>query len=85
MTYTVRLHPKVDKFLKKCEAQLQERIRNKFQLLKEEPFRYLEHYEGDDCHKLRIGDYRALVDVDQKNKIVFIRVLDHRRRIYKRN
>ena len=81
MTYQVRLHPKVDKFLEKCEAELKERALKKFALLKENPFQYLEHYEGDDCHKLRIGDYRALVDVDQKNQVVFVRVFDHRRRI----
>lgn len=84
MTYTVKNHPKVEKFIEKCDALLQERIRKKLLLLKENPFNCLEHYEGDTCHKLRMGDYRALVDVDQKRKIVFIRVLDHRRRIYKR-
>jgi len=53
-------------------------------LLKEEPFRFLEHYEGD-CHKLRIGDYRALIDIDTSRKIIFVRVLDHRSRIYERD
>jgi len=84
MIYSVKLHPKVDKFLKKCEQSLTERIRTKLKLLESEPFRYLEHYEAKDIYKLRIGDYRALVDIDTLRKIVFVRVLDHRSRIYKR-
>ena len=47
-----------------------------------DPFRYLEHFEGEP-HKLRIGDYRALIDVDQERRILWILVLDKRGRIYK--
>ncbi|MBI3051855.1 hypothetical protein HYY74_05355 [Candidatus Woesearchaeota archaeon] len=43
------------------------------------PFRYLEHYEGADVYKLRIGEHRMLIDVDFKNKVLKIRVLDHAR------
>lgn len=34
--------------------------------------------------KFRIGDYRALLDIDRERKIVKVQVLDHRSRIYKR-
>jgi mRNA-degrading endonuclease RelE of RelBE toxin-antitoxin system len=43
----------------------------------------LEHYEGD-LNKIRIGKLRALVDVDNSRKIIFVRVFDMRGRIYKR-
>jgi len=84
MSYTVKLHPQVDKFLRKSDNELSERIRNKLRLLIEEPFNNLEHYEGKDYYKLRIGDYRALIDVDTSRKITFVRYIDHRKRIYKR-
>ena len=84
MIYAVKLHPKVDKFLKRCDASLRERIKNKLRLLTDNPFRYLEHFEGKDFYKLRIGDYRALIDVDMPRKVIFVRVLDHRSRIYER-
>lgn len=79
----MKLHPKVDEFLEKCDRNLSERIRNKLRLLRENPFGYLEHYEGD-YYKLRIGDYRALIDVDSSRKIVWVRHLGHRKNIYKR-
>ncbi len=34
--------------------------------------------------KIRIGDYRALVDVYYNPNIIVVRVVDHRSRIYKR-
>lgn len=47
-----------------------------------DPFQYVEHFEGD-YYKFRIGDYRALVDINPQNQIVWVRVLDKRGRIYK--
>ncbi len=86
MVYAVKLHPKVDIFLKKQDRQVEERLRKRLLVLEcENPFHYLEHYEGEDCYKFRLGDYRALVDVDQTRKIIFIRVLGHRKKIYKEN
>jgi len=84
MSYQIKLHPKVVRFLNKLPSDISDRIKKKIKSIQHNPFHYLEHYEGEDFYKLRIGDYRALVDVDIDRKIVFIRVLDHRRRIYKR-
>lgn len=85
MKYQVKLHPQVSKFISKQQNDLSERIRNKLRLLEIEPFRYLERFEGQDFYKFRIGDYRALIDVDAERNIIFIRYLDHRKKIYKRN
>ena len=52
--------------------------------VQEDPFRFLEHYEGKDYYKLRVGDYRLLIDVDFKNKVLLVQVIDHRGRIYDR-
>jgi len=84
MSYAVKLHPAVIKFLDKLDKHLAERTKKRLKLLKENPYRYLEHFEGQDFYKFRIGDYRALIDVDKSRKIVFVRVLDHRGRIYKK-
>jgi mRNA-degrading endonuclease RelE of RelBE toxin-antitoxin system len=41
----------------------------KLQALKVDPYRYLEHHEGSDFYKLRVGDYRALLDVDNMHRV----------------
>lgn len=84
MEYKAKAHPKVKRFLAKLPKEISSRIKNKLDLLKVDPFRFLEHYESGKCYKLRIGSYRALIDVDTSRKIVFVRVIDHRSRIYKR-
>lgn len=33
--------------------------------------------------KLRVGDYRAIYDIDRANKIVVIHKIGHRREVYK--
>jgi len=59
------------------------RIIKKVKEMKDDSFHYLEHYEEGDVYKLRIGDYRALIDVDFLNQILKVRVVGHRRNIYK--
>ncbi len=51
-------------------------------LTEEAKKKLVEHFEGD-YYKLRVGDYRALVDVDFEKSIILVQVLDHRNRIYK--
>jgi len=83
MFFNIEWHPNARKFLRKLPLEIAKRIVKKIKGLKENPFRFLEHYEGEG-YKFRIGDYRALIDIDFENKILFIRVLDKRGRIYKK-
>jgi mRNA interferase RelE/StbE len=84
MDFSIRLTPKVRKFIDKQPSDISDRIKKKLESLKSNPYRFLEHYEGADYHKLRIGDYRALIDVDMARGIIFVRFIDHRSRIYNR-
>ncbi|MDO8661087.1 MAG: type II toxin-antitoxin system RelE/ParE family toxin [Candidatus Woesearchaeota archaeon] len=83
MLFNVKLSAQAIKFLRKQDKHIQERIKTALQKLVE-PFDVVEHFEGEDYYKFRIGDYRALVDVDIHKRVVWIRVLDIRSRIYKR-
>jgi len=60
------------------------RIVKKIESIVENPFHFLDHYEGEKVYKLRIGDYRALIDVDFASKTLKVRIVDHRSRVYKR-
>jgi len=83
--WKVLLSPDAQNFLNKKDRHITERIKKGLEKLKtENPFHYLEHYEGQDYYKFRIGDYRALIDIDFQNKIIKIQVLDNRGVIYKR-
>jgi len=83
MSYLVKVGEKAQDFLDKLPQNIALRIINKLEQIKENPFRYLEHYEGE-YYKIRIGDYRVLTDIDFQRKIIWARVIDKRGRIYKR-
>lgn len=68
--------------LNKFEPQIKERIWNKLQLCKENPFRFLEHLEEIGGFKLRVGDYRAIVDIDNSTKTIKVLKVGHRKSIY---
>ena len=83
MNYSVKVDKKAQDFLDKFPQNISLRIINKLEQIKENPFHFLEHYEGE-YYKLRIGDYRALIDIDFQRKIIWVRIIDKRGRIYKR-
>ncbi|MBS3158067.1 type II toxin-antitoxin system RelE/ParE family toxin [Candidatus Woesearchaeota archaeon] len=84
MTYTIGWNNQPVKFLKKLPVSIANRIIHKIESITDDPFHYLEHYEGADVYKLRIGDYRALIEVDFASKILKVRVIGNRGNIYNR-
>lgn len=81
--WTVLLHPKVQRFLDKQDPSLRQRLEDGLRKLKEDPFRYLEPMQGEEAYKFRVGQYRALVEVEREKDVVKVQVLGHRRSIYK--
>ena len=66
MAWEIKWKPVPLKFLYNLQKDIVSRILDKLDEVKENPFRYIEHYEGD-YYKLRIGDYRVLFDIDFYN------------------
>lgn len=85
MMWKVFLSPDAQDFLNKQDKHVSERIKKGLEKLKtENPFHFLEHFESQGHYKYRIGDYRALVDIDFEKHLLKVQVLDHRSVIYKK-
>lgn len=82
MGYRIEFSPQGKRFLRSLGKKDSFRILNKFEDILESPFRYLKHYEGKG-YKVRIGGYRAVVDVDFGRRILFVRFMEKRSRVYK--
>jgi len=80
--YKVDFSTQATKFIRKLPEDIKDRIKKKFAEVSLDPFRYLGHFEGD-YYKLRIGDYRLLMDIDFEKKLLLVRIFDKRGRIYK--
>ncbi|MAE42713.1 addiction module toxin RelE [Candidatus Woesearchaeota archaeon] len=81
--YEIIFDPKAIEFLEKSEKDLAKRIWNKILSTKENPHRFFERLAGRTDYKLRIGDYRAIADIDDKNKKIELTIIGHRKNIYK--
>jgi len=69
-------------FLRKLQKKDTEIILNKIYSIRENPYRFLKRLKGEKLWRLRIMDYRAIVDVVvSMNKIIVIRI-GHRKNIY---
>ncbi len=80
--YIIKLDKNATSFLNTLEKKDRERIWNKLQQCKENPFHFLKHLEEIEGYKLRVGDYRIIIDIDNFNKILNVLKIGHRKNIY---
>lgn len=83
MNYEIIWHPAAAKYVEKLPKNIALRILSKFDEVAKNPFHYLEHFEGEG-YKLRLGEYRAIIDIDSEKKQLKVRVFDIRGRVYER-
>jgi mRNA interferase RelE/StbE len=81
MGYWILLHPKANAYLEEVDDNLRGRIRERLLTLGEDPKRgtRLKHSE---FWRLRIGDYRAIYEIDHLKKRVIVLFIGHRRDVY---
>ncbi len=80
--YSIELTDTSKKFLQKLEKKDSEIILKKIYELRDNPFRYLKRLQGEKLWRLRIMDYRAVVEVIiSMNKIIVVRI-GHRKNVY---
>ena len=70
--------------LNRLDKKIKERIWNKLQDCKQDPFRYLEPLVEIKGFKLRVGDYRVINDVENEIKILHVLKVGHRKNVYER-
>ena len=81
--YSIELTDTSKKFLKKLDKKEYGILLNKIYSIRENPFRFLKRLQGEKLWRLRVGNYRAEVDVIiSMNKIIVVRI-GHRKNIYK--
>ncbi len=81
MAFEVLLHPKAYEFLENSEDQTENRIRKKLRVLCSVPEKGKRLYHTN-FWRLRIGDYRAIYEIDRGRNRVVILFIGHRREVY---
>ena len=75
---------KAQKDMHSLEKDVSRRIYEKLEAAKENVGRSFEKVEGTGYHKIRVGDYRAIVVLDYLKEIIDVRRVGHRKNIYKK-
>lgn len=85
MEFSVIFDIKAAKNLTKLSADIKTRIFKKIIESKTDPLRFFERLEGRDDYKLRVGNYRVIADINQKERRIEVTKIGHRRSIYKKS
>jgi mRNA interferase RelE/StbE len=80
--YTVLLHPKAAYALNKMDEQLKKRITEHLKELINHPQKSGKHMKYSEFWSLRIGDYRAIYEINTDKKQVTILYIGHRKKVY---
>ncbi len=83
MSYEIIWDDKARNFLRKIHKDDAKRIVKKVNSIVEDPKHYLEGLVEIKSYKLRIGDFRALVDLDENKQTLSVVLIGHRKDIYK--
>ena len=82
MVFTVLLHPKAAKELEKIENTTKTRIVERLRDLKDNPERVGKILRQSNFWSLRVGDYRAIYEIDRTRRQVVVLFIGHRKKVY---
>lgn len=80
--YSVYISEKAKKQLNKLPEDIKEIILNKIYSIRHEPFRYLKKLQGSKLWRLRIMDYRVIIDLLVSEHKIFVLTVNKRERAY---
>lgn len=68
--------------LKKLDRQIQVRILSTLERCQIRPYAHLKKLVGNPYFRLRVGDYRVIIDVQENQFKILVLEVGHRRNIY---
>ncbi|MEK6845082.1 MAG: type II toxin-antitoxin system RelE/ParE family toxin [Nanoarchaeota archaeon] len=81
--YSFLFNPFAEKQFKKLNKELQRRILEVLGRIKIRPHHFVKRLVGSSYYRLRVGDYRIVLDIQNDKLIIVIIELGHRKNIYK--
>ena len=82
MTYEVLFSDLALKQLRKLDGEIRQRIIATLERVRIRPDAYVRKFVGDEGYRLRVGNYRVIVDIDKEKLIILVLRIGHRRNVY---
>ena len=84
MSYEVRWTKTALNSLKRIRREDAERIINKVEEIKHNPYKYVKKLRGLPFYSLRVGKYRVILVIEAKKLVIFVLEVEHRRSVYRK-
>ena len=81
--YSIKFTKIAKKQFLKLEKKLQYRIKQSLLRIRIRPHYYMKKLVGSSAYRLRIGDHRIIIDIQDNNIIILVLKIDHRKSVYK--
>jgi len=85
MSYEIIFTDTSRKQFKKLEKDIQERIIKALERIRIRPEAYVKKLVGDPGYRLRVGEYRVIIDIKKEKLVILVIKIGHRKNIYKKN
>lgn len=82
MTYHVIFSDLALKQLRKLDRETGQRIISTLERIRIRPDAYVKKLVGDEGYRLRVGNYRVILDLDKEKLIILVLRIGHRRNVY---
>lgn len=84
MVWEIKWSSTAEKQLSKIDEKNAQRIVTKLEEIIENPHAFTEKLQGFDLYKLRVGDYRVIMNLELQKMIIFVVETGHRSKIYRK-
>ena len=81
--YSIEFSDKAKKQILKLSLEIQNRIGNSIERIKIRPYHFVKRLVGSNYYSLRVGNYRIILDILNKELIIIVLEMGHRKNIYK--
>ena len=82
MTYEVLFSDLALKQLRKLDQEARQRIIATIERIRIRPDAYVKKLVGGEGYRLRVGNYRVILDLDKEKLIILVLRIGHRRNVY---
>jgi len=84
MSYEITFSVFADKQLSKLPLDIQNRIVSTLKRCRIRPYNHVIKLVGSNYFRLRVGDYRVIIDILKNKLIIHVIEVGHRKKIYKK-
>jgi len=82
--YEVRFTDAAREDIEKLDKTVSKRIFDKLEFISNDPFSFVKKLRSCDFYRLRVGDYRVIMSIENRRMIIFVVEVGHRSYVYRK-